>query len=108
MFLTSNRNIYIIFIDFYETIIIKFFFDFFNTKIIIESLTINYEPLIWDLNPEGIGVQPMLANVDMSIKFIGGSDLGGCINKLQNALDFNFYANTSVYDARSISIDKNK
>ena len=81
--------------------------DFYNTKIIIDSLSVDYEPLVWDLNPEGIGVQPMIANVNMSIKFIGGSSLSGPINKLQNALSFNYYANTQVYDVRADYIAKN-
>ena len=80
--------------------------DFYNTKIIIDSLGIDYEPLVWDLNPEGIGVQPMIANVSISFKFIGGSTLLGPINKLQNALSFNYYANTQVYDPRADYIAK--
>ena len=80
--------------------------DFYNTKIIIESITIDYDPIVWDLNPEGIGVQPMIANVNMSFKFIGGSTLMGPINKLQNALSFNYYANTQVYDPRADYIAK--
>lgn len=75
--------------------------DFYNTKIIIDSLNVDYEPLVWDLNSEGIGVQPMIANVNISFKFIGGSTLEGPINKLQNALSFNYYANSQVYDARA-------
>jgi hypothetical protein len=46
--------------------------DFYNTKIVIDNIGLDYEPLVWDLNPEGIGVQPMIANVNMSFKFIGG------------------------------------
>lgn len=80
--------------------------DFYNTKIIIDSITIDYDPIVWDLNPEGIGVQPMIANVSMSFKFIGGSTLMGPINKLQNALSFNYYANTQVYDPRADYIAK--
>jgi len=80
--------------------------DFYNTKVIIDNLTIDYEPIVWDLNPEGIGVQPMIANVNLSIKFIGGSSLLGPINKLQNALSFNYYANTHVYDPRADYIAK--
>ena len=72
--------------------------DFFYTKIIIESLTISYDQTFWDLNDEGIGVMPMLAKVDMSFKFIGGSELGGAIDYLQNAVSFNYYANTSVFE----------
>jgi hypothetical protein len=71
--------------------------DFYNTKIVIDSININYEPLQWDLNPEGIGVQPMIAKVTMSFKFVGGSSLGGPIKQLQNAVSYNFYANTGVY-----------
>ena len=82
--------------------------DFYHTKIVIDSINISYEPLIWDLNPEGIGVQPMLANIDMSFSFIGGSSLMGPINKLQNALSFNYFANTNVYDPRADYISKNR
>ena len=82
--------------------------DFYNTKIIIDSVSFDYEPLVWDLNPEGIGVQPMIANVNMSFKFIGGSTLLGPINKLQNALSFNYFANTHVYDVRADYLSKVK
>lgn len=75
--------------------------DFYHTKIVIDSVNFDYEPLVWDLNPEGIGVQPMIANVTMNFKFIGGSSLMGPINKLQNALSFNYFANTQVYDPRA-------
>ena len=75
--------------------------DFYNTKIIIDNLNITFEPLVWDMNPEGIGVQPMLANITMSFKFLGGSDLTGPIARLQNAITFNFFANTGVYDDRN-------
>lgn len=74
--------------------------DFYYTKIIIESLNIDYEQQ-WDLNPEGIGVMPMIANVTLNFKFIGGSSLSGPISRLQNALSFNSYANTEVYDNRA-------
>lgn len=73
--------------------------DFYNTKIIPESLSITYEDL--DLNPEGIGVQPMIANVSLNFKFIGGSGLKESVDKLQNALTFNYYANTEIYDDRA-------
>jgi outer membrane protein OmpA-like peptidoglycan-associated protein len=74
--------------------------DFYHTKVIIDSLNISYAAnsgVQWDLNPEGAGVQPMYANVDLNFKFIGGSSLGGPIRQLQNAVSFNFYANTSLY-----------
>jgi hypothetical protein len=50
------------------------------------------------MNPEGIGMQPMYANVSMQIKFLGGSDLQSPIEELQNAISANYYANTSTYD----------
>jgi len=75
--------------------------DFYYTKILIESMSFNFDPLMWDLNTEGIGVMPMIANVDINFKFIGGSSLAGHITRLQNALSFNYYANTEVYDDRS-------
>lgn len=75
--------------------------DFYYTKILIRNLDIQFDPLVWDLNHEGIGVMPMIADVSMSFEFIGGSSLGGHITRLQNALSFNYYANTEVYDDRS-------
>lgn len=81
--------------------------DFYNTKVIFDSLNINYEPMVWDLNEEGIGVQPMIANISINFKFIGGSDLTGPIARLQNAITQNFFANTSVYDDRTDRIKNN-
>lgn len=81
--------------------------DFFHTKIIIESMSINYkggDSITWDTNPEGIGVQPMFANVNLQIKILGGMSMTAPINRLQNALSFNFYANTEMYDARADSV----
>ena len=79
--------------------------DFYNTKILIESVNINYESsgggVQWDLNPEGVGVQPMMAEVQIRFKFIGGTDLSGPIERLQNAVSFNYYSNASVYDRRA-------
>ena len=77
--------------------------DFFNTKICIQSINIEYDNngVQWDLNPEGVGLQPMFANVNITFTFLGGSDISGPISRLQNAASFNYYANTSVYDRRS-------
>ena len=75
--------------------------DFWHTKIAINQMSIRYEPLQLDLNPEGIGVQPMLADVNLSFYFIGGHGLKQPIEKLQNALSFNYYANTEIYDERA-------
>ena len=77
--------------------------DFYNTKICIQNVNIEYdnEGIQWDMNPEGIGLQPMLANVTIQFTFLGGSDLSGPIARLQNAASFNYYANASVYDRRA-------
>lgn len=79
--------------------------DFYYTKIIITSLNIQYDDAQWDLNPEGIGVMPMFAKVNIQFKFLGGSDLSGPIARLQNAVSFNYYANTGVYDNRAEMVE---
>ena len=79
--------------------------DFYYTKIIINSISIQYETPQWDLNPEGIGVMPMFAKINMNFVFLGGSDLAGPIARLQNAVSFNYYANTSVYDNRAEMVE---
>lgn len=72
--------------------------DFFHTKMVIESMSISYdEGVLWDLNPEGIGVQPRLASVNLTVSYIGGQSLLQPIRQLQNALGFNFYANTETF-----------
>ena len=76
--------------------------DFYHTKIVIDNCNFTFDPLQWDLNPEGIGVQPMIVKVDLSFKFIGGSSLGGPIKQLQNAVSYNFFANTGVYRPASV------
>ena len=53
------------------------------------------------MNPEGVGLQPMFATVTLSFRFIGASDLSGPISRLQNAVSYNYYANTSLYDRHS-------
>jgi hypothetical protein len=81
--------------------------DFFHTKICIDSMSITYDNngVQWDLNPEGAGVQPMYANVSLSFKFLGGQDLVKPIERLQNAVTANYYANASVYSRHA---DTNK
>jgi hypothetical protein len=73
--------------------------DFFYTKVIIENYTIDYSDTTWDTNPEGFGMQPMLAKVTLQMKLIGGESLKGPIDALQNAVTFNYYANSSFTDA---------
>jgi len=69
--------------------------DFFYTKVIIESVNIDYSDTTWDMNPEGFGMQPMLAKVTLNMKVIGGQSLKGPIDALQNAVSFNYYANST-------------
>ena len=76
--------------------------DFYHSKVIIRDVNITYDDSPWDLNPEGIGVQPMIANITCQIAFIGGQGLSRPVERLQNALSSNFFANTEMYDERSI------
>ena len=77
--------------------------DFFHTKIIPDNVSFTYDNngIQYDLNPEGIGVQPMIVKVSMGFKIIGGMGLAKPVEELQNALSFNFYANTEIYDERA-------
>lgn len=82
--------------------------DFFFSKVLIKNINIQYDsgglmPL--DLNPEGIGVQPLIAKVNMGITIIGGQDITGPIAQLQNAVSSNFYANASIYDKSAATND---
>ena len=81
--------------------------DFYHSKIVITNMNINFENSTWDFNPEGIGMQPMLADVTLQVNFIGGHGIKEPVAKLQNALSSNFYANTEVYDYRAeTTVDK--
>lgn len=75
--------------------------DFYNSKVIIKDINFTFDDATWDLNPEGIGVQPMIVNVSVQLNFIGGHGLERPIERLQNALSSNFYANTEIYDERA-------
>jgi hypothetical protein len=77
--------------------------DFYHSKIVIRDVNISYEDGPWDMNPEGIGYQPMVATVQLQVSFIGGQGLEKPVEKLQNALSSNFFGNTEIFDERSIS-----
>jgi hypothetical protein len=77
--------------------------DFYHSKVVIRDVNFTFDETTWDLNPEGIGVQPMIANVSLQVSFIGGQGLEKPVERLQNALSSNFYANTEMYDERSES-----
>ena len=70
----------------------------FHTKIFIDNLQIDYSESPWDMNPEGMGMQFMIADVKMQLKLVGGQSLKGPINALQNSLSFNYYANSTFYN----------
>jgi hypothetical protein len=73
--------------------------DFFFTKVVINQLNIDYTDAPWDMNPEGFGMQPMLAKITLQMNVIGGQSLVGPIDALQNALTFNYYANSNYTNA---------
>ena len=75
--------------------------DFYHTKIVPTSIGFTYDKAPLDMNPEGIGVQPMMVNVSLQFNIIGGMGLKGPVDELQNALSFNYYANTEMYDERA-------
>lgn len=80
--------------------------DFINTKMIIRTLSINYESgsgIQWDLNPEGAGIQPMFAKVQMGIDLIGGQSLDEPVRQLNNALNGLHYANSGVINGKKKS-----
>jgi hypothetical protein len=72
--------------------------DMFNTKVIVEQINFDYTDAPWDLNPEGMGMQYMAADIDMTVRIIGGQSLQAPIDALQNAASFNYYANSTFYN----------
>ena len=82
--------------------------DFYYQKIVIRNINITYDPLVLDLNNEGIGVVPLIANVTITFNFIGGGDLSGPVRRLQNAMSFNYYANGRLYDNRADRVEREK
>ena len=82
--------------------------DFYHTKIVVDSVSFSYDPLVFDLNPEGIGVQPMIATVSMNFKYIGGQGLEAPVSELQNALSNNYFANTELYEPTATTNEEAK
>ena len=70
--------------------------DFYNCKVVINNIDFSYEQPFWDLNPEGIGAQPWVCRVSMQMYIVGGMSLGGPLSQLQNAVSFNYFANTEI------------
>lgn len=71
--------------------------DFYHTKVVIDSIDFDYSDSPWDMNPEGMGMQYMIADISISMRVIGGQSLKGAIDVLQNAESFNYYANSTYY-----------
>lgn len=69
--------------------------DFLHTKVVIGDITFDYDDVPWDMNPEGFGLQPMIANITLQMKVIGGQSLKVPIDAIQNAASFNYYANST-------------
>jgi hypothetical protein len=72
--------------------------DYIHSKVVVNNVNIDYSETTWDMNPEGMGMQPMVAKVTMDLSVIGGMALEWPINKILTANDFNFVANGDFYD----------
>tara|TARA_R110001583_G_scaffold4356_7_gene25347 strand:+ start:5813 stop:10138 length:4326 start_codon:yes stop_codon:yes gene_type:complete len=70
--------------------------DYYHCKIVLNNIDFSYEQPFWDLNPEGIGAQPWIVRVSMQFFIVGGMSLSGPISQLQNAVSFNYFANTEL------------
>jgi len=93
--------------DYFETIKEQTPMVFDNLK---EKLKF-FQPAFHSMTPEGLNtrltfLQQCMRPVTLSFNFVGGSGLKESIDKLQNALTFNYYANTEVYDDRADVTDK--
>lgn len=77
--------------------------DFFHSRIIVNSVQFEYgDEMTWDLNPEGMGVQPNLCTITMNIKILGGQSMKYPIDQLQTAIDQNFFANSTFNPSGSL------
>ena len=72
--------------------------DFFHTKVVIDNINFDYTEAPWDLNPEGMGMQFMIADITIQMKVIGGQSLKAPIDALQNAVSFNYYGNSTFFN----------
>ena len=75
--------------------------DFYHSKVVFDSVSYSYDENLLDLNPEGVGVQPMIVSVQTNFKFVGGQGIEGPVSQLQNALSFSYFGNTELYDERA-------
>ena len=81
--------------------------DFYHCKVVINNIDFSYEQPFWDLNPEGIGAQPWIVRVSMQFFIVGGMSLSGPLSQLQNAVSFNYFANTEICEPDRANPTKN-
>jgi hypothetical protein len=79
--------------------------DFYHCKVVPTTISLTNKTPIFDINPEGIGLQPMMVDVSINFNIIGGMGLKGPVDEIQTALSFNYYANTEIYDERATATD---
>jgi hypothetical protein len=79
--------------------------DFYHCKAVPTTMSLTNKTPLLDINPEGIGLQPMMVDVTINFNIIGGMGLKGPVDEIQNALSFNYYANTEIYDERATATD---
>ena len=79
--------------------------DFYHCKAVPTTISLTNKTPIFDINPEGIGLQPMMVDVQIDFNIIGGMGLKGPVDEIQTALSFNYYANTEIYDERATATD---
>jgi outer membrane protein OmpA-like peptidoglycan-associated protein len=68
------------------------FGDFIHSKVLIRDVQIDWQETKWDLNPEGMGVRPLLGKVSLDLILVGGQSLQGPVNALLTATDFGYGA----------------
>jgi len=78
--------------------------DFYHTKIIVNSISYSYADAPWDMNPEGMGMQPMMAKITMDVNVIGGQSMKFAIDQLQNAISKNYYANSTFVGKKDLQL----
>ena len=71
--------------------------DFWHSRVVINSIQFKFgnDGTTWDLNPEGMGVQPNICTVTLDVALLGGMSMKHAIDRIQTAVDQNFAANST-------------
>ncbi len=69
--------------------------DFQFAKVLIHDVSLDSQETKWDLNPEGMGMRPLLTKVSLDLTILGGQSLKGPVNQLLTATDFGYTAGSS-------------